>query len=107
MPDIGVIGPRDAVIGFKAVGIAVYPAETGLEASRLINRLGRENYSVLFVTEELYLAASEAVKSFKDDPFPAIIPIPGSQGSLGIGLEGVRDNIRKAVGADLLFGEGR
>jgi len=106
MPDIGVIGPRDAVIGFKAVGIAVYPAESGIEASRLINRLSRENFSVLFVTEELYVAAQETISSYKDDPFPAIIPIPGSQGSLGIGLAGVKENIKKAIGADLLFGEG-
>ena len=106
MPDIGVIGPRDAVIGFKAVGIAVYPAESGIEASRLIHRLSRENFSVLFVTEELFVQAQEAISSYKDDPFPAIIPIPGSQGSLGIGLAGVKENIKKAIGADLLFGEG-
>ncbi|NLO39192.1 MAG: V-type ATP synthase subunit F, partial [Ruminiclostridium sp.] len=35
--------------------------------------------------------------------FPAVIPIPGIQGSLGIGMLGVKRCVEKAVGADILF----
>ena len=110
MPDIGVIGARDAVIGFKAVGVAVYPAESVTEAQHWIISLcreGSEGPAVLFITEDLYLGASETVSLFRDNPLPAIIPIPGSLGSLGVGMAGIRANMEKAIGADILFGEGR
>ena len=45
----------------------------------------------------------EAVEKYKTVPFPAIIPIPNAEGSLGLGMKGIRDNIEKAIGADLLF----
>jgi V/A-type H+-transporting ATPase subunit F len=35
--------------------------------------------------------------------FPAIIPIPSNQGVLGIGMEGVKKSVERAVGADILF----
>ena len=112
MPNIGIVGARDAVIGFKAVGVAVYPAETIEEARRLIFRLCTDNeeeepMAVLFVTEEVYQGALETIRTFKDNPLPAIIPIPGSLGSMGIGMAIIKANMEKAIGADILFGEGR
>jgi len=107
MPDIGVIGARDAVLGFKSVGVAVYPAENADEARHLIHRLVQENIAVLFITEDIYLASQETIRAYKDNPLPAIIPIPGSQGSMGIGMASIKANMEKAIGADILFGEGR
>ena len=111
MPDIGVIGARDAVLGFKAVGVSVYPAETSEEARHLIHALCQDRVdggvAVLFITEELYLASKETLSIYKDNPLPAIIPIPGSHGSMGIGMASIKANMEKAIGADILFGEGR
>ena len=36
-------------------------------------------------------------------PGTAVIPIPGSQGSNGLGMRRVRANVEKAIGADILF----
>lgn len=38
--------------------------------------------------------------------FPAIIPIPAGSRSLGLGMKRVKENVEKAVGADILFKEG-
>ena len=35
--------------------------------------------------------------------YPAIIPIPDNQGSEGIGLQALKQNVEKAVGVDILF----
>ena len=111
MPDIAIIGARDAVLGFKAVGVAVYPASGAEEARRLVRHLCQESEgempAVLFITEDLYLAAQDVIRMYKENPLPAIIPIPGSQGSMGVGMAGIKANMEKAIGADILFGEGR
>ena len=36
---------------------------------------------------------------------PAIVPIPGSDGGYGAGLNNVKRAVEKAVGADILFGD--
>ena len=40
---------------------------------------------------------------YKTMPGTAVIPIPGSRGSNGLGMSRVRANVEKAIGADILF----
>lgn len=47
----------------------------------------------------------ETIERYKAVPYPAIILIPNNQGSLGLGIQGIKDNVEKAIGADILFGE--
>lgn len=105
MSKIGVIGDRDSILGFKALGLGIFPVTESEEAGRLIHRLAREGYSVLFLTEALGAELEETLARYKRVPYPAIILIPGNQGSTGLGIQGVRDSVEKAIGADILFGE--
>lgn len=104
---IGVIGDRDSVLLFKAVGLDVFFETEEEPASRTLRRLAREGYQVVFITEELYALCGEAVSQFKAEAFPAIIPIPSNQGTSGIGMQELKKNVEKAIGADILFSEGR
>ncbi|MDR1620186.1 MAG: V-type ATP synthase subunit F [Clostridiales bacterium] len=104
---IGVIGDRDSVLLFKAVGLDVFFETEGEKAQRTIRRLVREGYRVIFMTEELYTQCGEAVAQFKSEAFPAIIPIPGNKGTRGVGMQDIKKNVEKAIGADILFSEGR
>ncbi|HAA25540.1 MAG TPA: V-type ATP synthase subunit F, partial [Ruminiclostridium sp.] len=45
----------------------------------------------------------EEINKYREKRFPAVIPIPGTAGSLGIGMSGVKKCVEKAVGADILF----
>lgn len=107
MAKIGVVGDRDSVLLFKAAGLDVFFAHEEEQASRSLRRLAREGYQVIFITEELYAACGEAVAQFKAEAFPAIIPIPSNQGTQGIGMSELKKNVEKAIGADILFSEGR
>lgn len=109
MPKIAVIGDRDSILGFKAVGVTTFPV-TGPEQAKAVLRTiaGDETYGVVFITEQAAAAAQEAVDEFQQQTTPILVPIPSSQGSLGLGMERIRRNVEKAVGADILFGkEGR
>ena len=103
MAKIGVIGDRDSVLLFKAVGLDVFFEDEGVSANRTLHRLAREGYVTIFVTEKLFAACAETIEEFKSQAYPAIIPIPDNQGSRGVGEKMLRQNVEKAVGMDILF----
>jgi len=105
--DIAVIGDRDSVLLFKAVGLQVFDESDPEKASRLIHKLAREDCRIIYLTEPLFLACEEAVSKYTTETFPAIIPIPDSHGTSGVAMAHIKANVEKAIGADILFSEGR
>ena len=103
MNKIGVVGDSDSILGFKALGLDVYPVSGGDETSNTIFQLATGGYAIIFVTEQAAEAAAEMIDRYKTSPFPAIIPIRGNRGATGIGLKNIRANVEKAIGADILF----
>ena len=47
---IAVLGYQDSVLGFKALGLDVYPAETVEAARETLHRLARENTAIIYLT---------------------------------------------------------
>ena len=82
---IAVLGDKDSVLGFKAVGFEVFEESDPQAAEGLIHRLAEEQYGVIFITEQLMSQVLPAVDRYKTAQIPAIIPIPGREGSLGRG----------------------
>lgn len=104
MYKIGVIGDKQSVIGFKAVGLNVFDCNKAEEAKRTLHKIADDNYAIIYVTESLYDEIKEFIYEYNEERLPAIIPIPGMQGSLGIGIGNIKKAVEKAVGADILFG---
>ncbi len=103
MYKIGVVGEKDAVLGFKALGFSVFPVENREQAGKILTDLARDKYAVIYITEQTADMVKDEIEKHRDERFPAVIPIPGIQGSLGIGMRGVKKCVEKAVGADILF----
>lgn len=101
MYKVGVIGDRDSVIGFRAIGMAVYDTESAQEAGEYLRQMVRENYAVIFITEKLAEENLEMLRELRSQKLPAVIPIPSITGSTGIGMKQVRESVRKAVGMDI------
>jgi V/A-type H+-transporting ATPase subunit F len=102
MYKIAVMGDRDSILGFKALGLEVFPVEEATEARHTLNRLAKSDYAILYVTEQLAGQISEEIDRYKDSVTPAIILIPGKSGSLGLGASALQSSIERAVGADIL-----
>jgi len=104
MYKIGVIGGPDTVIGFKALGLDTFPVREATEARRLLRTLTRseEEYAILYIEESLAKDLSAEIDRFKDSPSPAIILIPGKDGSLGLGQSALTAAVERAVGANIL-----
>jgi V/A-type H+-transporting ATPase subunit F len=104
MYKIAVIGGRDTVIGFKALGLETYPVENTADAKRVMNTLSKpENgYAIIYLEENLAEALKAEINRVKDKPAPAVILIPGRDGSLGLGLTALREAVDKAIGSNVL-----
>ena len=99
---IAVIGDPDSVLGFKALGMEVCPAEDVEQARQAIHRMAKENYAILYLTEQLAAQLQPEIARYQDALTPAIILIPGKSGSLGIGMDNIKSAVERAVGADIL-----
>ena len=53
MYKIAVIGDRDSVLGFRALGLDVFPTEDTDAGRRTLHRLAQEDYAVIYITEQL------------------------------------------------------
>lgn len=99
---IAVIGDKDLILAFKAVGMDVFDAVNASQAELLVKKLAKE-YSIIFITEDLAQEINNVLMKYKTKAFPAIIPIPSSKGSTGYGEKGVKADVEKAIGTDILF----
>ena len=89
-------------LGFKALGLEAVPVETAEQAKAALHRMAKEDYAVIYLTETFAADMSAEIEHYKDELKPAIILIPGRQGSLGIGKANLRKAVERAVGADIL-----
>ena len=102
MYKIAVVGDKDSVLGFKALGLDVYPIDSIEEARKTVHGLAKENCAILYLTEQLAAQMKDVLERYKDALTPAIILLPGKEGSLGIGMANVKTAVERAVGADIL-----
>ena len=102
MKKIAVIGNSDSVKGFKAVGLDVFEIDEMEEANKTIKNLAASDYAIIYITERLFSLCTAEIQKFDDKKEVAIIPIPGTYGNSGIGLQNVSRSVEKAVGSDIL-----
>lgn len=106
MYKIGIIGDRDTVQGFMALGFSVQDVAGVAEGVERLHKMVKSGeYAVIYVVENLAMQMEDQIAQYKDDPLPAIISIPGQAGSTGYGMNNIRTAVERAVGADILFKE--
>jgi len=102
--DIAVIGDVASVIGFKAAGFKTFAAEGSAEIAAAVEALVRDRCAVIFITEQALEGAEDVLNAYRDRSVPAIIPIPGRFGKIGIGARNLSRNVERAIGTDILSG---
>ncbi len=102
MYKVAVVGDRDSVLGFRALGVHVYIAYEADETRKLVDGIAKDGYGVIFITEQLASLIPETIERYNAEITPAVILIPSNQGSLNIGLDNINKNVEKAVGSNIL-----
>ena len=103
MYKIAVLGERDSVLGFSALGLNVFPVENGSEATERFRALARSGeYAIIYVTETFYEELKTSIDRYKDSVMPAVIMIPGADGASGLGKKAIDDAVERAIGANII-----
>lgn len=101
MSKIAVLGQRDDVLGFRALGLTTVFADGRDSAVRELHRLAREEYAIVYITEPLAQQMIDEIDKYNESPAPAVILIPGKGGSLGVAQARLQRAVERAVGADI------
>lgn len=105
MYKIAVLGDRDSIYGFAALGLEVFPVTDAEAGTRTLRSLAEREYAVIYITEALAEQLPEELERYAEQKLPAIIPIPGVIGNTGLGLAQVKRSVEKAVGSDIIFND--
>lgn len=107
-----IIGPKDVISGFKALGVVPFNAEDGEGALEIIKNIKKgiseesdstEKFAVVIVIESTanQIPASEFEKVSRG-ALPAILTLPGLEGSTGAGVAKLKSLAERAIGSDIL-----
>lgn len=99
---IAVIGDKDSVLAFKAIGVEVFSVFNETEARETLRKVAR-TYKVILITDDIAEKISDIVQRYKATAYPIVIPIPSSAGSSGYGISQIKKDVEKAIGVDILF----
>lgn len=98
-----VMGDRDSIYGFAAVGLEPHPETDVQKAAADLKELVEGDYAVIYITEELAAGLEKEIIHYSERELPAIILIPGVKGNTGKGMAAVKRSVEQAVGSDIIF----
>lgn len=102
---LGAIGDSSSVLALKALGMYVISTSNVEETSKAIFNMYKAGINVIFITEKEAEEARETIENYRNDYKLSIIPIPSSSGSINYGMNGIKKNVEKALGADIIFND--
>ncbi|MGB8452632.1 MAG: V-type ATP synthase subunit F [Anaerocolumna sp.] len=105
MYKVAVLGDRDSIYGFAALGLDTYPVSDGEDAAKKLKSLAEGEYAVIYITEALQVKLETEIDRYRTERLPAIIPIPGVSGNTGMGMLSVKKSVEQAVGSDIIFNQ--
>lgn len=110
---IAIIGNKETILGFKALGLKTFYANSTEEAVEILYNLKSEeienekgeivpSYAIIFITEDLSMHISkEDYAKLSKGALPAIVPVPGTKGTTGYGIKRIGKMVEQAVGSDI------
>lgn len=80
MYKIGVIGDKDSVMGFLALGLTVFETSGAEQTAELIRRAAAEGYAAIYITEQAAQDVMDVIDEYKDSELPGNHPDSGDSG---------------------------
>lgn len=108
---IAIIGPTETVSGFKALGAVAYDATSGVQAIEHLRAIKEttnnpdtnERYAVVCIIEDLMKDIDETeYAKVATGALPAVVLLPGTNGSQGYAIKRLRQMAEQAVGAAII-----
>lgn len=105
MYKIAVIGDKESILGFSAIGMDIYPAYEEEDVKNILPKLIEEKYAIIYITENVSIKSEKYLEKIKKEKIPAIVTIPSNTGNLKYGQNRIKEMVQKAVGIEINFKE--
>lgn len=102
---IAAFGEKDIMLIFKAIGIEVFPTNKNLKLEEQLEKLVKEGYAIIFITENVALEINAVIKKYMNKTLPSIVVIPGLGKKENFAVELLRQAVVRAMGVDLFAGK--
>ena len=102
---VAMIGRKEAILPFRALGVQTEEVESPEEAVRALKGLKeREAAGVVYITEDIASGVEDEIRALGQDALPAVVMIPSFSSGEGTsrGLAELSAIVQKAVGSDIL-----
>lgn len=99
---VAIVGEKDAVYAFGTLGINVFYITDAKQARQTVIDIIEDGYGVIFMTDQVSLLIPDLIKKYEDAFMPAFILIPSGSDSESLGLQRVQENVKKAIGQNIL-----
>lgn len=108
---IAIIGPEDTVSGFKSLGVEPFNAQNPEQAMAHLRKIkeqtldqeSEKKYAVVCIIENLVTMFDQTeYAKLVEGPLPAVVLLPGPEGSSGFAIERLRRLAEKAVGSAII-----
>jgi len=102
MSEIAMIGDRDSILGFKSLGVTIFPVGNKEQSIEALQEVIKQECKVAFITEEMAPSPEEIASLIGDKTFPVVTMIPSNRPSTGLAIQRLQMLVRRAAGADIL-----
>ncbi len=102
MSEIAMVGDKDSILGFKSLGVDIFPVNSKEECLSTLREIIKRDYKVAFVTEQIAPEPNKISDLLQGRTFPVITMIPSNRGSTGLAMKRLQDLVKMAAGADVL-----
>lgn len=108
--EIAIVGPKETVLGFKAIGFKTYDSVTSEETLETLKKLKKETlegsetprFAIIFILEShAQRIPLDEYKKLTAGALPAIIALPGPGGSTGFGNKRISQIVEQAIGSNI------
>lgn len=103
MYKVAVIGDKDSIYGYSALGLDIYPVTDSDNKIDIFKKICNGSYGIIYITEALADELEKEIDKYREQVIPAIISIPGIYGNTGKGISSVKKCVEQAVGSDIIF----
>lgn len=111
MYNVAIIGPKDIISGFKALGVIPFDAQDGDTALTILKKMKKDveegssetMFATVIIIESIAnLIPVDEMDKITTGALPAIIALPGLEGSHGAGVAKLKRLAERAIGSDIL-----
>ena len=99
---IAVIGNKDSVLVFKAVGCDVLGVEDSSKVRNILNKALKE-YKLIFITDNYASLVEDIILDTQLSAYPVVTVIPSGTGKSDYALKQISLGVEKALGVNILF----